>query len=112
VMFYTFNQNNSGGEFLIDNRVSHIVIIEADSAEQANDRAMLWAGIYFNGCLKGIDCDCCGDRWGEIFPGEGNESPTIYGKPAAQYDDMWADYFVVYYEKDNGKPTKVLYRKG
>ena len=61
-MFYTFSQNNSGGSFDIDHMLAHFVIIEADTAEEANTIAES-VGIYFNGCDEGMDCDCCGDRW-------------------------------------------------
>jgi hypothetical protein len=38
-MFYQFTQNNSGGSFLVNEKVGHYVIIEADSADQANELA-------------------------------------------------------------------------
>lgn len=78
-MFYTFSQNNSGGFFKRDDSVREYVIIEADSAEQANERAEA-VGIYFNGCATGSDCTCCGDRWSEQWDDEdGTEMPSIYG---------------------------------
>lgn len=38
IMFYTFNQNNSGGSFDFDKArgITHYVIIEANSVEHAN----------------------------------------------------------------------------
>lgn len=42
--------------------MAHTVIIEAKTAEQADDKAQE-IGIYFNGCEEEIDCPCCGDRW-------------------------------------------------
>ena len=50
-MFYLFDQNNSGGNFHHDssNGIGYRVIIEADSADQANEIAEN-IGIYFNGC--------------------------------------------------------------
>lgn len=80
-MFYLFTQNNSGGNFFVNDEVSVNVIIEADTAEEAN----LFAeekGIYFNGCDKGYDCDCCGDRWyAQCNDSDGTETPSIYGEP-------------------------------
>lgn len=61
---YEFIQNNSGGVFDVDDKVCHIVYIEAESAEEANRKAVE-LGIYFNGVEGGYDCDCCGDRWYE-----------------------------------------------
>ena len=39
MMFYDFWQNNSGGKFIIDDRVAPIVWIEARNASEANDIA-------------------------------------------------------------------------
>ena len=61
-MFYTYIQCNSGGRYEVNEDVKQYVIIEADSAEKANNKAED-LGIYFNGVMKGIDCPCCGDRW-------------------------------------------------
>jgi hypothetical protein len=59
-MFYTYSQNNSGGKC---KGPALYVIIEADSAKEANERAISEAGLYFDGVADGIDCECCGDRW-------------------------------------------------
>jgi hypothetical protein len=60
--FWYFHQNNSGGSFIINEHVAELVIIEANSELDAIDKGMD-VGIYFDGCAKGIDCECCGDRW-------------------------------------------------
>lgn len=76
--FFHYNQNNSGGCFVQDNKrgLSHHVIIEAEDARQANEIAE-GIGIYFDGCKDGHDCYCCGDRW---YPAsdKGNDVPRIY----------------------------------
>lgn len=64
--FYHFHQNNSGG-FLAEPACE--VFIEADTAEEANAIG-LENGIYFDGCSKNIDCNCCGDRWYRAFNGD------------------------------------------
>lgn len=64
--FYHFHQNNSGG-FLVEPACE--VFIEADTADEANAIA-LKNGLYFDGCSKGMDCACCGDRWYEAFEGD------------------------------------------
>jgi hypothetical protein len=58
--FWEFSQNNSGGSF--DKKMGHSIYVEADSADEANSRAE-GVGVYFNGCVTGGDCPCCGDRW-------------------------------------------------
>lgn len=64
--FYTYSQNNSGGGFDHDPGagIGYEVIVEAESSEDANDRAEM-IGLYFNGCAYERDCPCCGDRWYE-----------------------------------------------
>jgi hypothetical protein len=80
--FYTFNQNNSGGSFDHDPNagIGYCVCVEAANETDANQRAEQ-IGLYFNGCDSGMDCDCCGDRWYEQWREEGDETPTLYGKP-------------------------------
>ncbi|QHZ51156.1 DUF7296 family protein [Paenibacillus larvae] len=80
-MYFTFNQNNSGGFFIENDEVCEYVIIEAETAEQANKKAEE-IGIYFDGCSTGYDCPCCGDRWDAQYSDDkGTEEPEIYGVP-------------------------------
>jgi predicted NAD-dependent protein-ADP-ribosyltransferase YbiA (DUF1768 family) len=60
--FYEFNQNNSGGWFDVDDKLCHIVVIEADAYSEAKCKAED-IGIYFYGVDNERDCPCCGDRW-------------------------------------------------
>lgn len=83
-MFYQFSQNNSGGRFKVDRNVAEYVIIEANGAQEANDRA-LEIGIYFDGVSEGRDCPCCGSRWSEASSYDGTETPTVYGTPVESY---------------------------
>lgn len=80
-MFYTYNQNNSGGRFVFDKTagITHYVIIEANSPAKADARAME-IGLYFDGCSTGDDCSCCGDRWYTQY-GDGDAEPSLYGEP-------------------------------
>lgn len=61
-MFYGFNQNNSGGHFVVDDSLCHRLFIEADDKDEAISKAEE-LGCYWDGVDKGIDCPCCGDRW-------------------------------------------------
>lgn len=108
-MFYTYRQNNSGGVFDVDENVKHYVIIEADSAKEADEKAES-IGLYFDGVEKGIDCPCCGDRWDKAddpdFGINGTEKPEIYGKSALKFIKeneftIWKEEAIVYYK--NGK---------
>lgn len=99
-MFYCFDQNNSGGSFDIDGNVAQFVIIEAESAAQANERAES-IGIYFNGVDEGHDCPCCGDRWYPVSGSDAEASPEIFGKDPAKYRGAFTErgevYCYVYY---------------
>lgn len=75
--FYEFRQNNSGGSFHVDDQLTVRVIIEADTADEANSKAED-LGMYWNGCEKGQDCECCGDRWYPAW-GDPMEFPYRYG---------------------------------
>lgn len=50
--FFTFRQNNSGGIDHIDENLNRYVIIEANDAQHANERAQE-IGIYFDGVSDG-----------------------------------------------------------
>lgn len=107
-MFYTYNQNNSGGNFEVNDNVKHYVIIEAHNAKSADKKAES-IGIYFDGVAKGIDCPCCGDRWDKTndpdFGIEGTKKPEIWGESASEYIKahrmFWEKEAIVYYK--NGK---------
>lgn len=88
--YFHFSQNNNGGSFDVSDKVAHHVFIQARSAAEAN-RLAGDVGIYFNGCESGADCDCCGDRWSEVWDDEGGEMPLIYGADPATYDDLFTE---------------------
>lgn len=103
--FFVFEQNNSGGKFIINEDLSHIVFIEADSVGLANRKAEE-IGIYFDGVYIGKDCACCGDRWKEchceedlFFPNKRFKNITDYFHRT--YGDFY--YEAVIYYKDGTK---------
>lgn len=60
--WFLFDQNNSGGGFDVGEKLCHRLFIQAETYEQAEEKA-LDLGVYFNGCDDDRDCPCCGDRW-------------------------------------------------
>ncbi len=69
--FYTFRQNNNGGQW-----VGPIVVcVEADGHDAAVAKAE-GVGLYFDG--EG-DCPCCGERWSTYC--EESPWPAQYGTP-------------------------------
>lgn len=79
--FFTFVQNNSGGDYIYspEEGIGEYVIIESENASQANKKAED-IGLYFNGVDKGLDCECCGDRWHKVDDYEGKDRPFVYDK--------------------------------
>lgn len=80
-MFYTFNQNNSGGSFDFDEKlgITQYVVIEASNHEAAN--------LYMESIIDGDwcgghggYCPCCGERWSQVWSTDGDETPSIYGE--------------------------------
>ena len=65
-MFYEFNQNNSGGHFVVNDKLCHRVFIEADNTYEAIHKAEE-LGCYWYGVKEGRDCPCCGDRWNKDY---------------------------------------------
>ncbi|MCX8008293.1 MAG: hypothetical protein N3A54_01170 [Patescibacteria group bacterium] len=61
--FYLFMQNNSGGVFFCDKLSALLVVVKAESEQEACNIAKTYTDIYFNGVEEGLDCPCCGDRW-------------------------------------------------
>lgn len=105
-MFYAYTQNNSGGEFVVDDNVKHYVIIEANSAKEADEKAES-IGLYFDGVKNGKDCPCCGDRWDKAddpdFGINGTEKPEIYGQSVLKFFkeigwSPWQEEAIVYYK--------------
>lgn len=97
-------QNNSGGYYQINDKVASIVIIEADSALQANEIAES-LGIYFDGVSEGIDCPCCGDRWYPVEDRDRSDFPEIYREPVQKYSGFRA-------KSDKVQPFLHIHRKG
>lgn len=104
-MFYDFGQNNSGGRFIVNDKVTVSVFIEADSPEEANQKAQD-IGIYFFGTVSGKDCECCGDRWGYAL----NYVNEIDYDNLKKYSSQWVEadqpYAIIYYK--NGEVTKLI----
>lgn len=75
--FYTYKQNNSGGQWV----GPYAVVIEAKDTNEADALAESKAGVYFEGCADGRDCECCGDRWSRMMYYEDpSEAPALYGE--------------------------------
>lgn len=91
-MFYEYRQNNSGGGFVFakTSGISVYVIVEANSLDEANERAE-GIGLYFDGVDNGHDCSCCGDRWSEPWK-RGTERPEISGKPVDLFQPTYGKW--------------------
>lgn len=88
--FYLFLQNNSGGGYDRTDKLDVGTVIEARTADEANERAES-LGIYFDGVRDEIDCDCCGDRWSPV--GEADALPL--NVLDSEYD--WVTSKIIHY---------------
>lgn len=91
--FYTFGQNNSGGYFIKNEYVDEYVIIEAENAQAAIEKADRIFENYSD------YCPCCGERWNTDFmdESEATPEPAIYGQPVIEFKSIWnKDCYIVY----------------
>lgn len=109
--FYEFDQNNSGGYFVEDDKLCHRLFIEATTLEEAIDKVE-GLGVYFNGCEDGIDCSCCGDRWYEPWGDDGLTFPYTYSEAKTfQTIEEFAQYLAAKYGWT--KPdARIFYKDG
>lgn len=92
--FYSYIQNNSGGGYV----GPHVLIVEARNAAEANLVAQTH-GVYFDGCYRGLDCDCCGDRWHEQwFDEDGFDEPGVYESGNLRENWITGDIVICYFD--------------
>jgi hypothetical protein len=93
-MWYHYRQNNTRGTFDEGPTVAPHVLIEANSADEANERAQK-LGMYFEGVRQGRDCVCCGDRWSPaVLDSEGYEHVTDVA--LAVEGDLLGEWFIAH----------------
>jgi hypothetical protein len=102
--FFMWNQNNSGGHFVVNDDLTWRVVIESDDYEQAEIYA-LGIGVYYDGVDEGRDCRCCGDRWyeGRKLDTEGEPMLEWLQKDADDYS--WENPSVIIHYADGTKGT-------
>ena len=112
-MFYEFQQNNSGGYFVENDKVCHRLFIEADSEREA-----IWKaeelGCYWDGVSKGIDCPCCGNRWNcnyiDTFDSPKEIAVSIYCESYIPYIDTKEEWYEKYGSYEIAAPP--IFEKG
>ena len=67
--YFHYRQNNAGGTLVVNDKVSKHVIIEATSAEHANQLAEHIGMDFSDGC------PCCGERWSEVVRTDAEDTP-------------------------------------
>jgi len=97
--YYIFRQNNSGGNFKVNDDLSIFVFIEANSAKEADSIAES-KGIYFDGIETGLDCKCCGSRWHEAY--------DVY--TIDEIYDMAIERFYIRYLVKNKEPIIIIHK--
>jgi len=105
-MFYTYDQNNSGGYFIENENVREYLIIEADNVHEANSKMFDITEDYSE------FCECCGARWDVIYgsDSEGKEEPMIYSTPVDEVEkEMFRNSCIIYYK--NGDKRIVEFKE-
>ena len=108
-MWFEYRQNNSGGSFDCDDKICHLVLIEAGNEEAAESKAMA-LGVYFDGCDREIDCSCCGDRWYRAGSAEKGTTAEILGRLVAErHRFFWTTPEIRAYFAD-GRVAEIAFR--
>ncbi len=96
--FWTFEQNNSGGYFVVDdkNGVCECVVVEAQTPDEAWNR-LKEIGDKVDGFWR--SCNCCGERWSSWLDEEdGKDVPMLYNVPLDEAEKcMFQDSAFVHY---------------
>lgn len=90
--FYHFNQNNSGGYYVmdVDLGIGPDIIVEAHDADHAISR-LEQIGEAYPGDFHQY-CSCCGIRWSTYMEDDdGYKSPSKYGTPLTEYEAPYSD---------------------
>lgn len=103
--FYFFDQNNSGGSFVVNDKLCNRLVIEAETCDEAINKS-LELGCYYNGVDEGLDCDCCGDRWGSPYE-EKNLKGVIYNPKVYMRDHIDDEV----YSEDQGHFENIWFNK-
>jgi len=102
--FYMWSQNNSGGNFVVNDDLTWRVVIEANTYELAEDKALDF-GIYYNGVEHHMDCDCCGDRWYEGKELDCEDQTLVEYLQEYADDYGWENPSVIIHYADDTKGT-------
>lgn len=97
-MFYEFNQNNSGGRFVVNDSLCNRLFIEADDKDEAISKAEE-LGCYWDGVAEGIDCPCCGDRWSNYFLKGIGEDDRIFKEYSVDVYSGYKDAVSKWYDR-------------
>lgn len=105
-MFYLFEQNNSGGSFIVNDKICHRLFIEADCGGDALEIAES-LGCYWGGVSKGMDCPCCGDRWNTYYNEIDIEKLNAEGYMVSLYEFHGEDAVIDEWNRKYGKYTAI-----
>ncbi|MGA0164712.1 MAG: DUF7296 family protein [Bdellovibrionota bacterium] len=110
--WFLFDQNNSGGKLVVNDKVCHRLFIEAKNESEAISIAE-GLGVYFNGVDDGRDCPCCGDRWYRAeeveFPLAFDSRKQIVFKNPVEYAQHLAVHYTLY---KNMVDSRIFYQNG
>ncbi|WWO62250.1 hypothetical protein [Vibrio phage vB_VcM_SY] len=102
--WFSYSQNNSGGYFIRNDIVADYVLIQAESAEIADEKMLELSSDYCE------SCPCCGDRWWIDSRDEsGTDEPMYYtSKIREKFDPIFSKEAFAYLYHADGKKEKIL----
>lgn len=103
--WWYFDQNNSGGYFILNEDVLEGVFIQARNSEEAEEKAEVIFEDYSE------YCPCCGPRWSTYCTRDGDDVPMLYSEPITGVKRALFQHFAVLYFA-NGDRKYFSYGKG
>ncbi|MGZ8887979.1 MAG: DUF7296 family protein [Halobacteriota archaeon] len=92
--WWSFDQNNSGGYWEVDDNVSQWVHIQEWSASEAVSKLNALTSHHSY-------CECCGERWNDwVDEDDGNPEPMCYGKTLEVFEE---DEYSRWFQEPTGK---------
>lgn len=99
--WFTYDQNNSGGYFIDNDQVSHLICVQAETAKEANEKASVITEDFSEWC------ECCGERWYlSERDSDGADVPAQYGKALSESSPCYSRKTAVLHFA-NGEVRKV-----
>lgn len=106
IKWYSYSQNNSGGSFIENENICEWMLIEANTADEANQ---IMTDIVDSNDAWDY-CPCCGERWDiNMDESDGHDVPSIWEEPISEVlADSFRSRAILYYL--DGKKEEYIFK--